>query len=589
MHAEDGQIIYIGKARSLKNRVKQYFGTEHGKSEKTLIMVSKIHDFEYIITHNEIEALVLENNLIKKHKPPYNILLKDDKNYPFIRINLKENFPKVEVVRKLKKDGAKYFGPYMQGITAKEILELINSAFKLRTCNINMDKVPNGHRPCLNYHIDRCFAPCDGKITKEQYAETISEVIKFLQGNDKSIERLIKEKMITASEKEDFEMAIFYRDKLKSLEKLVRKQVTALPNDSDMDIFAIASDGINTVVTILVVRGGKLLGGDKEIVNTLDIDDNTALENYILGYYGENVPVSPEIITNIPLENANILAEYLTEIKGVKVNVTCPKQSVRRQLAEMAENNAKDYLAKCKDSVRRKQDMTTGAVEQLQKLLNLPMSPNRIECYDISHISGTDKVSSMVVFTNGEADKKMYRKFKIKTVEGSNDFACMKETVARRLAHINDEDISFGVKPDLIVIDGGKGQLKYALEALYEAGVSLPIISLAEREEEVYLPNQSEPVVLPKNSQALKLLQRVRDEAHRFAISYHRKLREKRQTDSELLKIAGVGEATVKRLYEHFKTINAIKQADVTELSEIKGVTEKTAKNIYDFYHTVVD
>lgn len=589
MKALDGQIIYIGKARNLKNRVSQYFGSPNGKSEKVLIMVSKINDFDYIITRNEIEALVLENNLIKKHKPPYNILLKDDKSYPFIRIDIKEDFPKVEVIRKLKKDGAKYFGPYMQGISAKEILELINSAFKLRTCNLKMDKIPNSHRPCLNYHIDRCFAPCNSLISKEEYRKIILDVIEFLRGNDKSIEKLIKDKMLKAVSNEDFELAIFYREKLKILEKLVRKQVTALPNDRDMDIFAVASDGINTVVSILVVRGGKLLGGDKESINTLDIDLSTTLENYILGYYGENVPVCREIVTNIPLENADILSEYLSSIKSNKVRVSYPQASIRKQLAEMAENNAKDYLNKCSDVIKRKHDMTIGAVEQLQKLLNLPIRPTRMECYDISHISGTDKVSSMVVFTNGEADKKMYRKFKIKTVEGNNDFASMKETVNRRLSHVNDEDISFSEKPSLIVIDGGKGQLKYALEALYENGVSFPIISLAEREEEVYLPNQSEPVILPRNSQALKLLQRLRDEAHRFAISFHRNLRKKRQTDSELKNIEGVGEAIIKKLFDNFKTITAIKNASVDELREVKGISEKVANNIYQYFHTIID
>ena len=589
MYSESSQILYIGKARSLKNRVRQYFGTPTGKSEKVLIMVSKIHHFDYLITHNEIEALVLENNLIKKHKPPYNILLKDDKNYPFIRINLKDSFPKVEVVRTLKKDGSKYFGPYMQGISAKEILEMIHSAFKLRTCSLNMDKVPQSHRACLNHHIDRCLAPCTKLVDTTEYMKIINEVIKFLQGNDKSIEKLIKDKMINAVEKEDFELAIYYRERLKCLEKLVRKQVTALPSDRDMDIFAIATDGINTVVAIFVVRGGKLLGGDKEVLNTLTIDEQSTLENYIIGYYGDNVPISTEILTNLTLENNDVLSEYLSGVKGAKVNISCPQQGVRKQLSDMALNNARDYLTKCKDAVRREHDMTIGAITQLQEKLDLTRIPIRMECYDISHVSGTDKVSSMVVFTNGSPDKRMYRKFKIKTVEGNNDFACMKETFSRRLAHINDDDMSFGVRPDLVVIDGGKGQLKYALEAMYEVGVELPIIALAEREDEIYIPNQSEPIVLPRNSQALKVLQRLRDEAHRFAISYHRGLRDKRQTNSELLKIEGVGSGTVKKLFEHFKSITAIKNATTSELEQIKGVSVKVAQNIHDFYHSVID
>ena len=301
------------------------------------------------------------------------------------------------------------------------------------------------------------------------------------------------------------------------------------------------------------------------------------------------MPISTEILTNLTLENNDVLSEYLSVVKGAKVNISCPQQGVRKQLSDMALNNARDYLTKCKDAVRREHDMTIGAITQLQEKLDLTRIPIRMECYDISHVSGTDKVSSMVVFTDGSPDKRMYRKFKIKTVEGNNDFACMKETFSRRLAHINDDDMSFGVRPDLVVIDGGKGQLKYALEAMYEAGVELPIIALAEREDEIYIPNQSEPIVLPRNSQALKVLQRLRDEAHRFAISYHRGLRDKRQTNSELLNIEGVGSGTVKKLFEHFKSITAIKNATTSELEQIKGVSVKVAQNIHDFYHSVID
>ncbi len=558
MKSEEGEILYIGKARSLKNRVRQYFGSPKNKTTKVLIMVSKIYTFDYIITHNEIEALVLENNLIKKHKPPYNILLKDDKNYPFIRIDMNDKFPKIQVVRKLTKDGAKYFGPYMQGISAKEIMELIHSAFTLRTCNVNMENQPKNHRPCLNHHIGRCLAPCVGAVSHEKYMEIIGEVIKFLQGNDKSIERIIKEKMIAASEKEEFELAIYYRERLKVLEKLVRKQVTALPSDMDLDIFAIASDGINTVVSMLFVRGGKLLGGDKQIIDALSIDCVSTLESFVYSYYNSDNLLVSQILVNEELEDTTLISEYLSEKKGSKVLVASPIMGVRKQLVDMAYANAKDYLAKCKTIEERNFNMTLGAVNQLQQALNLPIPPNRIECYDISNISGTDKVSSMVVFENGEKAGKMYRKFKIKTVEGSNDFASMKETLIRRFSHLKDDDMSFSATPDLIVVDGGKGQLKYALSAMEECRVNFNIISLAEREEEIYLPHRSEPLVLSKDSQALRLLQRIRDEAHRFAITYHRNLRGKRQTRSELLQIEGVGDAMVKKLFATFKTLNGI-------------------------------
>ncbi len=589
MKSEEGEILYIGKARSLKNRVRQYFGSPKNKTTKVLIMVSKIYNFDYIITHNEIEALVLENNLIKKHKPPYNILLKDDKNYPFIRIDMNDKFPKIQVVRKLTKDGAKYFGPYMQGISAKEIMELIHSAFTLRTCNVNMENPPKNHRPCLNHHIGRCLAPCVGAVSHEKYMEIIGEVIKFLQGNDKSIERIIKEKMIAASEKEEFELAIYYRERLKVLEKLVRKQVTALPSDMDLDIFAIASDGINTVVSMLFVRGGKLLGGDKQIIDALSIDCASTLESFVYSYYNSDNLLVSQILVNEELEDTTLISEYLSEKKGSKVLVASPIMGVRKQLVDMAYANAKDYLAKCKTIEERNFNMTLGAVNQLQQALNLPIPPNRIECYDISNISGTDKVSSMVVFENGEKAGKMYRKFKIKTVEGSNDFASMKETLIRRFSHLKDDDMSFSATPDLIVVDGGKGQLKYALSAMEECRVNFNIISLAEREEEIYLPHRSEPLVLSKDSQALRLLQRIRDEAHRFAITYHRNLRGKRQTRSELLQIEGVGDAMVKKLFATFKTLNGIKNASVEEIAEIKGMSEKVATNIYQFYHTIID
>ena len=477
----------------------------------------------------------------------------------------------------------------MQGISAKEIMELIHSAFTLRTCNVNMENQPKNHRPCLNHHIGRCLAPCVGAVSHEKYMEIIGEVIKFLQGNDKSIERIIKEKMIAASEKEEFELAIYYRERLKVLEKLVRKQVTALPSDMDLDIFAIASDGINTVVSMLFVRGGKLLGGDKQIIDALSIDCVSTLESFVYSYYNSDNLLVSQILVNEELEDTTLISEYLSEKKGSKVLVASPIMGVRKQLVDMAYANAKDYLAKCKTIEERNFNMTLGAVNQLQQALNLPIPPNRIECYDISNISGTDKVSSMVVFENGEKAGKMYRKFKIKTVEGSNDFASMKETLIRRFSHLKDDDMSFSATPDLIVVDGGKGQLKYALSAMEECRVNFNIISLAEREEEIYLPHRSEPLVLSKDSQALRLLQRIRDEAHRFAITYHRNLRGKRQTRSELLQIEGVGDAMVKKLFATFKTLNGIKNASVEEIAEIKGMSEKVATNIYQFYHTIID
>ena len=585
MKSKEGQILYVGKARHLKNRVSQYFGNNSNRTEKVLKLVSKVYDFEYIITRNEVEALVLENNLIKQHKPPYNILLKDDKNYPFIKINVKKPFPKVEVVRRLKVDGAKYYGPYMIGVSSKDILDLIYSAFPLRTCNLDMKHVPKNHRPCLNYHIKKCLAPCIGNITEEEYMQIISKVIDFLNGNDKEVEEILKSKMQAASDAEDFELAILYKKKLETLDKLIRKQVTALPKDFNLDIFAIATNGLNTVVDVLFVRGGKLLGSDKQIINDLSLTPEQALSNYIISFYDNIKYIPDEIVTAIPLEDADVISQYLTEKKGTKVNTINPHQGARKQLVDIAQNNANDYLEKSLTQKERKDNLTVGGVLQLQEYLHLKKIPIRMECYDISHIQGTDKVASMVVTINGEAAKSQYRKFKIKTVEGNNDFASLKETLLRRLTKFDDKDESFSAVPDLLVIDGGKGQLSSVKEIMDEIGCNIEVISLAKREEEVFVPGRSEPYVLPRNSYALKLLQRIRDEAHRFAITFHRSQRLKRQTKSELDEIKGLGPKKKEILRDAFKTIDDIKNASIEELNLVKGIDKTTARNVYEHFH----
>lgn len=589
MYSADRQILYVGKARNLKKRVTQYFGSPVGKTDKVLIMVSKIADFEYIITRNEIEALVLENNLIKKHQPPYNILLKDDKSYPFIKINTKQAYPKVEVVRKLKNDGAKYFGPYMQGITSKEIVDLIYSAFPLRSCSLDMSRPPKGHRPCLNYHIGRCKAPCMGYETPEQYAETIAKVIAFLQGNDKSVANILTRKMQEASEQTEYEIALMYKQKLAVLDKLIRRQVTALPKDFDLDVFAIASNGLNVVVSTLFVRAGKLVGSDKQVVDSLSLTEQDSLSNYIMRYY-DGVPYIPqEVITSVELEDADVLAEYLGEKKGKKVNVITPHQGVRKQLVDMAMSNACDYLDKSLSLKERQDNMTVGAMIQLQEFLKLSRMPIRMECYDISHISGTNKVGSMVVFLNGQPAKSHYRKFHIKTVEGNNDFESLKEVLRRRISRLLDEqekDESFSSRPDLIIIDGGKGQLSSVMQEVEKAGLSgVEIVGLAKSEEEIFFPGQSQSVLLPRNSYALKLVQRIRDEAHRFAITFHRNERKRTQTKSRLTDIAGVGEVKQKRLIQAFRTMDNIRNASVEDLLLVKGMDRPTAIAIYEHFH----
>ena len=588
MYNEARQILYIGKARDLFKRVHQYFGNKANRTIKVIKLVEKIDDLDYIITANEVEALVLENNLIKKHKPPYNILLKDDKSYPFIKIDIKKPFPRVEVVRKLKNDGAKYFGPYMQGISTQEILGLINSAFCVRTCKMDLTNVPANHRPCLNYHIKRCYAPCAGLISREDYDAIIKEIIAFLQGNDKKIAQILTKKMIEASDREEYELALSYKQKLQVLEKLVRRQVGVMPKDFDMDVFAIAANGLNTVAAVVFVRGGKIVGSDKQVIEGVSLDEGSALSNFIMRFYDVTGYVASEVVTATPIEDGEVLQEYLGEKAGRKINIICPHQGVRRQLADMAQGNAEDYLEKSLSVKERKENMTMGGVIQLAEYLRLPKLPVRMECYDISHISGTNKVASMVVFINGEPEKSHYRKFKIETVEGNDDFACLQETLRRRLADIKDRsgDVSFSSRPDLIIIDGGKGQLSSVMEVVADADTeSINFISLAKREEEVFLPGKSDPVILPRDSYALRLLQRIRDEAHRFAITFHRNLRKTSQTKSALLAIDGVGKTRVKLLFDSFKTLDNIKNAGIEELSAVKGIDRRTAQSVYDAFH----
>ena len=588
MYNEARQILYIGKARDLFKRVHQYFGNKANRTIKVIKLVEKIDDLDYIITANEVEALVLENNLIKKHKPPYNILLKDDKSYPFIKIDLKKPFPRVEVVRKLKNDGAKYFGPYMQGISTQEILGLINSAFCVRTCKMDLTTVPANHRPCLNYHIKRCYAPCAGLISREDYDAIIKEIIAFLQGNDKKIAQILTKKMMEASDREEYELALSYKQKLQVLEKLVRRQVGVMPKDFDMDVFAIAANGLNTVAAVVFVRGGKIVGSDKQVIEGVSLDEGSALSNFIMRFYDVTGYVASEVVTATPIEDGEVLQEYLGEKACRKINIICPHQGVRRQLADMAQGNAEDYLEKSLSVKERKENMTMGGVIQLAEYLRLPKLPVRMECYDISHISGTNKVASMVVFINGESEKSHYRKFKIETVEGNDDFACLQETLRRRLADIKDRsgDVSFSSRPDLIIIDGGKGQLSSVMEVVADADTEgINFISLAKREEEVFLPGKSDPVILPRDSYALRLLQRIRDEAHRFAITFHRNLRKTSQTKSALLAIDGVGKTRVKLLFESFKTLDNIKNASIEELTAVKGIDRRTAQSVYDAFH----
>lgn len=582
MKDASGAIIYVGKAKNLKNRVRSYFNSSP-KAEKVLMMVSKVFDFEYLITRTEEEALVLENNLIKRHKPFYNILLKDDKLYPFLRIDVTKDFPKVEVIRRLKSDRAKYFGPYMVGISAAEMLRLIHSAFPVRECSLNMDRIPSNHRPCLNAHIGRCLAPCSGNVTRQEYHRVIRDVMSFLKGNDRTIRENLEKKMNEASEAMQYEQALKYRDAIATLDKMIRRQIAALPKDFNLDVFGVASGGDGMAVATVIVRGGKMVGGEKFAIRDAGLDLADTLSSFINRYYDAGV-VAEEVVSAVDLPDAAALSHLLSEKKGEKVAVSTPKAGVRRQLCDIAMKNAMEFLSRSTMELSRKERMTTGACRQLADILSLESPLDRIECFDISHTSGVDKVSSMVVFKKGEKDAKMYRTFRIKTVEGNNDFACMKETLSRRFERLKEgKDASFGERPDLLVIDGGIGQVKYAMQAMREAGEEIPMIGLAEREEIIVLPS-GEEIFLPKSSFALRLLIRIRDEAHRFAITFHRKLRGKRSVKSMLLGIEGMGEKRVTALHKAFGSLEELANASAEEIASVKGIPRSVAQNIVAFF-----
>lgn len=574
------QVLYVGKAKNLKNRVKSYFLNSANKTEKTMLLVQKIHDFRYIVTSTEVEALVLENNLIKQYKPYYNILLKDDKSYPYIKIKMSEEYPRIEITRKLRADGSKYFGPYMIGLSIRDTMELIHSVFPVRSCTGDLKK-NKPTRECLNYHIGRCVAPCTGRISSTEYKEIIKKVMSFLSGNDKEARQILEDKLNRAIEKEEFELAIKYRDSLELLDKLIRKQNVNLPKDLNIDIFSYANNGLYGVINYTVVRGGKVVGSENAPINEA-CEPEEVLSSYVMQFYEKNPIVCDEICLSHELSFEAELQDYLSHLKGSKINLHSPKGGVRAQLTTLSMNNASENLQKTVTKIASNEALTRGAVTQLMEYLALQKPPKRMECYDISNISGTDKVASMVVFINGEPAKERYRRFKIKTVVGSDDFASMREVLSRRVLGFGSGDLSFAEIPDLIIVDGGKGQLSSAVSILEGTGIS--VVGLAKREEEIFRPYESEPVILPRDSLALKLCQRIRDEAHRFAITYHRKLRGERQTRSNLKNIEGVGDKKARALLAYFKKIENIAKADIEEIMKVDGFGFETAKAVKAYF-----
>ena len=579
----ENTVIYVGKAKVLKNRVRQYFHSSK-KPEKVMAMVSNIADFYYIITNSEIDALSLENNLIKKYKPRYNILLKDDKTYPYIKVNLKDKFPSFSVTRKIKRDGARYFGPFMGGVSASETLEIVNTAFMTRSCGIKIDP-QKPKKECLNYHIKKCLSPCSGKISEKDYMERVNGAIDFLSGNDDTVEQILREKMLKFSALEEFELAMSFRDRLKMLEKIKLKRITALNKFVDIDVLAVATNGVYSSASLLFTRGGRMQGGKNFALEDASESSEERIVSFISQYYSQGVEIPDEIIVSEEITDNRLIGEFFKVNFGKTVTVSHPERGVKRQLADMAKQNAEDYLEKEIDRIKHKDDMTRAACEKLKKVLSLSRYPRRMECYDISHVSGVDKVGSMVVFIDGEPEKTSYRRFRIKTIEGSDDFACLQEVLKRRLDKLGSEEEENFPMPDLIVIDGGKGQLSSVKEILdgYE-NLKIDLISLAKKEEEIFTVNSPDPVVLPRREFVLKMLQRIRDEAHRFAITYHKATHQKTNLKSVFEDIDGIGEKKRKALLKEFGSIENIKRASEEDLANVDGIGKKRAKKIKEFF-----
>ena len=557
-------IIYIGKAKSLIKRVKSYF-REKLDRPKTQILMSHFDSLEYIITNSEKEALILEANLIKKHRPRYNVQLKDDKRYPYVKIT-DEEFPRLVITRNVTKNGL-YYGPFTDVGSVKQTVKFLKSLFKIRTCR-NMDG------PCLNYQIDLCYAPCLGKISKDEYSEIINKIDLFFQGKYSTIVKNLKKEMIDASNNQEFEKAAVIRDQISSIEEIMEKQfVDLVDDDLDQDVIAISSGENEVVVIILPVRNGKIVGRDDFLMSASQYDSSSEiLFAFIQQYYGYNRHIPKQILIDEDIDDKELLQDWLSDLRGNKVKIKVPQKGVKLRLVKMAEKNA--------EIIKHQSKKMESALIELKKYLKLEKLPRVIEGYDISNISGKFAVGSKVSFKDGKPNKKMYKHFKMKT-PGPNDFAMMEELLTRRLERIDKDP-----EPDLIVIDGGKGQLGMACGVLDKLNLNhIPIIGLAKEFEEIFIPNSKRPMIIPKNNKALHLLQQVRDESHRFAITYHRKLRSNNIESSPLDNIVGVGKKRKIALLKEFKTLDNIKNATVEELSKVKGMNQKTANNIYNYFH----
>ena len=593
MHDETDNIIYVGKAISLKNRVRQYFQSSRNKGVKIEQMVTHISRFEYIVTDSELEALVLECNLIKEHRPKYNTMLMDDKAYPLIKVTVEEAFPRIMLARQIGKDKSKYFGPYTSAGAVKDTIELIRKLYHIRSCNRRLPADIGKERPCLNHHIHQCNAPCQGYISKEEYRKSVDEVIHFLNGNYDLILTKLQKNMEAASEALEFEKAIEYRELLSSVSKIAQKQKITDTAGNDRDILAVASDKEDAVVQVFFIRGGRLIGRDHFYLRISEGEpEREILSSFIKQFYAGTPYIPAELMLQKEIEDSQLIEEWLSKKREHKVRIYVPKKGTKEKLVELAQKNAALVLSTDKERLKREEGRTIGAVKELESILGLK-GIVRMEAYDISNTNGFASVGSMVVYEKGKAKRNDYRKFKIKGVKGANDYASLEEVLTRRFKHGLEEQRAgkelggFTVFPDLILMDGGKGQVNVAREVLDKLRLSIPVCGMVKddnhRTRGLYYENRE--LLIDKNSECFRLITRIQDEAHRFAITFHRDLRSKGQVHSVLDDIPGVGPARRKELMRYFENIDAIKNATVEDLKKLPSINEKSAVDIYNFFH----
>ncbi len=600
MHDGNDAIIYVGKAINLHNRVRSYFRKNIGRGPQIDKMVTQIARFEYIITDSELEALVLENNLIKEYSPRYNTMLKDDKTYPYIKVTLGDAYPRVMLSREMKKDKSRYFGPFTSAAAVKDTIDLINKLYMLRTCNKNLPKEAGKDRPCLNYHIKQCMAPCQGSISQEEYREEVGHALDFLSGNFSPVLKELERKMKEASENMEFEEAIKYRDLFNSVKKIAQKQKITDSDGEDKDIIALALDENDAVVQVFFIRDGKLIGREHFYMTHVSGNKRKqVLLDFVKQFYAGTPFIPRELMIQEEIEDTEVLEKWLSARKGSRVYIRVPKKGSKEKLVELAAKNAALVLSQDREKIKREEGRTIGAVKEIAALIGVE-GIHRMEAYDISNISGFANVGSMVVYEKGKPKRSDYRKFKIKTVSGPDDYACMKEVLTRRFVHGMEEREEMALKemekefgsftkfPDLILMDGGKGQVNIALEVLQELQIDIPVCGMVKddnhRTRGLYYRNQEIPI--DRSSEGFKLITRVQDEAHRFAVEYHRSLRGKTQVKSVLDDIPGVGPARRKALMRHFKSIEEMKEADVEKLMEVPEIPEHIAEGIYRFFHS---